>query len=151
GSAPGLADCGAVVHSKKNGVAGLPEVRMKSRFVRAFVSVAFVSALFVSSLCAAALPRGAPEEVGLSSQRLAQLKPVLQSYVDAGRLPGSVTLVARRGKIVFLEGVGQRDREAKAAMKADSIFRIASQTKALVSVGVMMLQEQGKLLITDPL
>ena len=124
---------------------------MKSRFVRAFVSVAFVSALFATSLCAAALPRGTPEEVGLSSQRLAQLKPVLQSYVDAGRLPGSVTLVARRGKVVFLEGVGQRDREAKSAMRADSIFRIASQTKALVSVGIMMLQEQGKLLITDPL
>jgi CubicO group peptidase (beta-lactamase class C family) len=124
---------------------------MKPRFVRAFVSVVFVSALFASSLCAAALPRGTPEEVGLSSQRLAQLKPVLQSYVDAGRLPGSVTLVARRGKVVFLEGVGQRDREAKSAMRPDSIFRIASQTKALVSVGIMMLQEQGKLLISDPL
>jgi CubicO group peptidase (beta-lactamase class C family) len=106
--------------------------------------------MVVSSVYAASLPRAQPEEVGFSSQRLAQLKPLLQSYVDAGRLPGSVTLVARRGKVVYLEGVGQRDREAHSAMRADSIFRIASQTKALVSVGIMMLQEQGKLLVSDP-
>ena len=124
---------------------------MKIPFVRAFLNVVLVVALVAGSAFAAALPRAQPEEVGLSSERLAQLKPLLQSYVDAGRLPGSVTLVARRGKVVFLEAVGQRDREAKSAMRPDSIFRIASQTKALVSVGIMMLQEQGKLLITDPL
>jgi CubicO group peptidase (beta-lactamase class C family) len=139
------------VPSPEKTASTLQEVRMKVRVVRAVLSVVFVSAFLAGSLCAVALPRATPEEVGFSSQRLAQLKSVLQGYVDAGRLPGSVTLVARRGKVVFLEGLGQRDRESKSAMRPDSIFRIASQTKALVSVGIMMLQEQGKLLISDPL
>jgi len=74
----------------------------------------------------------------------------LESYVDEGRLAGAVTIVVRQGKIAYREGIGYRDVEAQAPMPSDGIFRIASQTKALVSVGVMMLQEDGKLLITDP-
>jgi CubicO group peptidase (beta-lactamase class C family) len=100
---------------------------------------------------APALPMAQPEDVGLSSERLDRLTRVLNGYVEDGRLAGGVALVARGGRVAYLEAVGARDREAGAPMAKDAIFRIASQTKALVSVGVMMLQEEGRLLITDPL
>lgn len=96
------------------------------------------------------LPRTEPEAVGLSSERLERLSQVLREYVEAEQLAGGVALVARRGKIAYLEAFGQRDREARSPMQVDAIFRIASQTKALVSVGVMMLQEDGRLLLSDP-
>ncbi len=87
----------------------------------------------------------------MSAERLGRLNSVFQDYVETNRLPGAVTLVARHGKIVHLGAYGQRDREADATMTADTIFRIASQTKAVVSVAIMMLQEDGRLLIDDPL
>jgi CubicO group peptidase (beta-lactamase class C family) len=96
------------------------------------------------------LPRARPEEVGLSSSRLQRLTAAFQGYVKDGRLPGAVVLVARRGKVAYLESFGQRDREAGAPMRDDAIFRIASQTKALVSVAAMVLQEEGRLLLSDP-
>jgi CubicO group peptidase (beta-lactamase class C family) len=95
------------------------------------------------------LPRATPEEVGMSSARLERLSDALQAYVDNGEVAGAATIVVRRGKIAYLEAFGQRDREARSPMTTDAIFRIASQTKAPISVGVMMLQEEGKLLITD--
>lgn len=96
------------------------------------------------------LPHARPEAVGLSSERLKRLSEALNGYVKDGKLPGGVVLVARRGKVAYVEAFGQRDREAGAPMREDTVFRIASQTKALVSVGVMMLQEEGRLLISDP-
>ena len=102
------------------------------------------------TLIAQGLIRVTPEEVGMSSERLDRLSLALESYVDAGRLASAVTIVVRRGKIAYREGIGHRDVEAQAPMPSDGIFRIASQTKALASVGVMLLQEEGKLLITDP-
>ena len=100
---------------------------------------------------AAALERGGrPEDVGLSAERLERLTAALQQYVDDDKLAGSVTLIARRGKIAYLEAVGARDRETQAPMRTDSIFRIASQTKAIVSVGALLLVEEGKLLLADP-
>jgi CubicO group peptidase (beta-lactamase class C family) len=115
----------------------------------------FAVALLFAALAHAAgsdpLPRAQPEEVGLSSERLKQLDPVLKGYLDEGKLAGSVLLVARRGKLVYLQAFGQRDREARSPMQTDSIFRIASQTKALISIGIMMLAEQGRLQLTDPL
>ena len=96
------------------------------------------------------LSRSRPEDVGLSSERLRRLSSALHGYVKDGRLPGGVALVARRGKVAYVEAFGQRDREANSPMREDVIFRIASQTKAVVSVGVMVLQEEGRLLISDP-
>ena len=96
------------------------------------------------------LPRAQPEAVGMSAPRLERLTEALQTYVDDGRLAGGVVLVARRGRVAYLNPFGQRDMESNAAMEANAIFRIASQTKALVSTGVMLLQEEGKLLISDP-
>jgi CubicO group peptidase (beta-lactamase class C family) len=91
-----------------------------------------------------------PEEVGLSSQRLDRLSQVINEYVEEGRIPGVVTLIARRGKLAHLEAYGELDREKKQAMRPDAIFRIASMSKAITSVAVMMLQEEGKLLLGDP-
>ena len=106
--------------------------------------------LVAQTLSAQGLVPAKPETIGLSSARLNRLTEALQDYVDDGRLAGAVAIVARQGQIAYLEAVGHRDKEATSAMATDSIFRIASQTKAIVSVGVMMLQEEGVLLITDP-
>ncbi len=107
--------------------------------------------LLPQSLVAQGLVRVTPEEVGMSSDRLDRLSLALETYADEGRLAGAVTIVVRRGKIAYREGIGSRDVEAQAPMPSDGIFRIASQTKALTSVGVMLLQEEGRLLITDPI
>jgi len=102
------------------------------------------------SASAAALETEPPERVGMSSQRLERLSHELQEYVDDDRLAGAVVLVMRRGKVVYHEAFGERDAETNAQMQRDTIFRIASQTKAIVSTAVMMLQEEGELLISDP-
>lgn len=97
------------------------------------------------------LPRAdKPEEVGLSSERLQRLSDTLRRDVDKGVIPGAVVLIARHGKIACLEAIGYRDREAGAAMSADTLFRIYSMTKPFTSVAAMMLAEQGSLLIADP-
>ena len=94
---------------------------------------------------------GVPEAVAVSSERLDRLDAAMERYVQDGRLAGAVVLVARRNRVILHKAFGMRDVEAGAAMKRSSIFRIASQTKAIVSAGIMALQEQGKLLITDRL
>ena len=116
-----------------------------------YLKIAFAAAfvLITEPLVAQRLLPAQPETVGMSSERLERLTESLQDYVDDNRLAGAVALVVRRGKIAYLEAVGFRDKETDAPMLTDTIFRIASQTKALVSVGVMMLQEEGELLITD--
>ncbi len=113
------------------------------------LAVALQPAVAPQPATAQDLPRATPEEVGMSSARLERLSDALQAYVDNGEVAGTATIVLRRGKIVYLEAFGQRDREARSPMTTDAIFRIASQTKAPISVGIMMLQEEGKLLITD--
>ena len=91
-----------------------------------------------------------PENVGMSSQRLQRIRDALQVDIDNGVVPGAVALIARRGKIAFLEALGYRDREAGAAIATNTIFRIASMTKPFTSVATMMLAEEGKLLLADP-
>ena len=116
-------------------------------------NVALAAALFLlvpQALLAQGLTVAVPESVGMSSERLERLTAALQAYVDDDRLAGAVAIVARHGKIAYMEAVGYRDKESGAQMTTDAIFRIASQTKALASVGVMLLQEEGRLLITDP-
>jgi CubicO group peptidase (beta-lactamase class C family) len=96
------------------------------------------------------LPRSAPEQVGMSSERLTRITEAFHSYVKEGRLAGAVAIVARRGKVAYFEAFGQRDKESSSPMARDAMFRIASQTKAIVSVAAMILQEDGRLLISDP-
>lgn len=110
----------------------------------------WLALLLHSNLYAQELVSVAPEKVGMSSERLQFLTTALQQYVDKGQLSGAVALVARHGKIAYLKSFGKSDVENKLPMMDNSIFRIASQTKAIVSVGVMMLQEEGKLIIADP-
>jgi CubicO group peptidase (beta-lactamase class C family) len=106
--------------------------------------------LLSSTLYAQDLPVGKPEELGFSTERLQRLTNVFQAYATDKKMAGSVVLVMRHGKVAYFNSFGKRDIESNAAMTNDAIFRIASQTKALVSVGIMILQEEGKLLITDP-
>jgi CubicO group peptidase (beta-lactamase class C family) len=97
------------------------------------------------------LPRAKPEDVGLSSERLARIGAVLKADVDAGRIPGAVIAIARRGKLVAFDAYGWSDKAAGVAMTTDTIFNIASMTKPMTTVGALMLYEQGKILIDDPL
>ncbi len=122
---------------------------------RAKALILAASLLIVLSGCQPAgvqdLVSGVPEAVSVSSERLERLDAAMQEYVGDDRLAGAVVLVARRGQVVYHKAFGKLDMESGAAMQNDSIFRIASQTKALVSAGVMAVQEQGKLLIGDRL
>jgi len=110
-------------------------------------------AVFVPSMAGAADPlrRAQPEEVGMSSDRLARLGEVLGADVEAGRIPGAVILVMRHGKIAYFEAFGLENTRNGAAMPKDSIFRIYSMTKPVVSVAVMMLWEEGRFDIDDPI
>jgi CubicO group peptidase (beta-lactamase class C family) len=96
------------------------------------------------------LPRAKPEDVGLSSERLARISATLKADIEAGRIPGAVIAIARHGKLVALDAYGWRDKAAGIAMTTDTIFNIASMTKPMTAVGALMLYEQGKLLIDDP-
>ena len=91
-----------------------------------------------------------PEQVGLSSARLERLAAHFNRYVDAGKIPGYLVLVARRGKAAYLHRYGMRDVEAGRPVEADTIFRIYSMSKPITSVGVMMLYERGLLQLDDP-
>jgi CubicO group peptidase (beta-lactamase class C family) len=96
------------------------------------------------------LPRARPEEVGMSSERLALIGKTVEAEIARGQLPGAVLAIARRGKLVYFETFGYRDKAASAPMPTDAIFSIASMTKPMVAVGALQLYEQGKLLMDDP-
>ena len=97
------------------------------------------------------LTPASPESVDMSTERLGRIDAMLRQAVKEGQVPGVVALVARRGKIVFHEAYGMADNQAGKAMKKDAIFRIASQSKAITSVGVMMLWEEGRFKLDDPI
>jgi CubicO group peptidase (beta-lactamase class C family) len=106
-------------------------------------------AFLVGCASPALQPAASPEEVGFSSQRLKEMAQAFQSKVDAGEIPGAVLLVARDNKVVMHEAIGFRDREERSPMPKDALFRMASMTKPLTSLSIMMLQEDGKLTIND--
>jgi CubicO group peptidase (beta-lactamase class C family) len=111
--------------------------------------------LIVVALCATAhaadpLPRAKPEAVGMSSARLAKVGETLKAEVERGKFPGAVIAVARKGKLVYYEAVGWRDKDANAPMTKDAIFSIASMTKPMSSVALMQLFEEGKVMVSDP-
>jgi CubicO group peptidase (beta-lactamase class C family) len=101
-------------------------------------------------MTAVTLPIGAPAANGFSPERTSNLLQVLQSEVDRQRLPGAVALIARRGQVVLHQALGYQNPMAATPMALDSIFRIYSMTKPLVSVAVMQLMERGELLLSDP-
>src|SRR6185503_17320614 len=111
-----------------------------------------VAAAFLSTAALAAdpLPRAKPEDVGMSSARLARIAPVINADVEKGRLPGAVLAVARKGKLVYYQAFGYLDKESGAKMPLDAIFSIASMTKPMVAVGALELYERGSLKLDEP-
>ena len=97
------------------------------------------------------LSDGTPESAGMSAERLARIDAMCQKAVSEGDIPGAVALVARNGKIVYYKAFGMADNQTKKALKKDDIFRIASQSKAITSTAVMMLWEEGKFRLDDPI
>jgi CubicO group peptidase (beta-lactamase class C family) len=97
------------------------------------------------------LPPAAPEEIGLSTARLARLGEVMAGEIERGRVPGAVALVARRGRLGYFESFGRRDAAGGEPMTKDTIFRIYSMTKPITSVAAMMLWEEGRFLLSDPI
>ena len=91
-----------------------------------------------------------PEDVGLSSERLDRIHDAVQRHIDAGSISGAVTLVARHGKIAHLEAHGLMDIESKRTMPKDGVFRLASMSKPITAVAVMMMVEEGKVRLSDP-
>ncbi|MFN7979273.1 MAG: serine hydrolase domain-containing protein [Vicinamibacterales bacterium] len=107
--------------------------------------------VLASPLAAQTLPAApSPEAVGLSTERLERITRAMKDAVDAKQVAGTVTLVLRNGQVAYFKAEGAADREQGAPMRPDTIFRIASMTKAVVSVGIMMLVEEGRLSLTDP-
>ena len=99
---------------------------------------------------AADLPSAQPESLGFSSERLARIGPVIKGEIERGQYPGAVILVARKGRIIYFESFGQLDPASGEPMTKDAIFRLYSMTKPYTSVAAMMLMEEGRLRLTDP-
>jgi CubicO group peptidase (beta-lactamase class C family) len=112
--------------------------------------VAAALALTSASVFAQALPTAKPESVGMSSERLAKITAALQQEVNDKKLPGAVVMVARKGKLVYSASVGSLNNSTGNAMGTDAVFRIYSMTKPMVSTALMMLVEDGKVQLTDP-
>jgi CubicO group peptidase (beta-lactamase class C family) len=104
----------------------------------------------VLPLVAASLPTARPEEVGLSSERLQRIHEMVMRHVEARDISGAVTMVARRGRVVHFEAHGLMDIEAKKPMAKDALFRLASSSKPITAAAILMLMEEGKLKLTDP-
>ncbi|HAS48890.1 MAG TPA: hypothetical protein DCS33_06340, partial [Gammaproteobacteria bacterium] len=96
-------------------------------------------------------PTAAPEEVGVSSDRLQRLSNTMQRYIDSNMLAGTVSLVSRNGKVIHVKSQGWKNKETGEKMTDDSIFVIMSMTKPIVSTALMMLYEEGRFLLTDPI
>lgn len=112
----------------------------------------FIATLLISFIGKSqTLTVGSPKENGMSPERLQRIDNFINEHVTKGQIPGAVVFIARNGKIVYHKAYGYSDIENKVSLKKDDIFRIASQTKAITSLAVMMLFEEGKFLLDDPL
>lgn len=121
------------------------------RIHRRFIPVVVLSALIASPRVGAAQDVVPPASVGLSSQRLERIRELVQEYIDAGQITGAVTLVARHGQVAYLEAQGVADKDTGAPMRPDTMFRVASMSKPIAGVAVMMLVEEGKIRLNDPI
>jgi CubicO group peptidase (beta-lactamase class C family) len=122
---------------------------MKLRNVLALASI--LMAAFVAVSAQADLPFAKAETVGMSSKRLERINAFIKDYIDSSQIAGAVTLVARKGKIVHFEAQGWRYKEENQPMEKDAIFSLASMTKPIVSTALMMLWEDGKFMLDDPI
>ncbi|MCP4750460.1 MAG: beta-lactamase family protein, partial [Proteobacteria bacterium] len=130
------------------------------RWISLFVGLIIVFCLGCSQLGsqvgadsspAVELPRAKPETVGMSSETLSEIKPAVQDFLDRKWIAGAVTLVARKGEVVYFDAMGFRDVENQAPMKTDTIFRIYSMTKPIASVALMILYDEGHFRLDDPI
>jgi CubicO group peptidase (beta-lactamase class C family) len=125
---------------------------MQRTILKSLSAAAIVATCFAFSAHAQGLPKAnQPEEVGFSTERLNRVAKAFQADVDKGLIPGAVFLIARNGKIAYLEAIGFRDRDKKIPMSTDAIFQIASMTKPFTSVAIMMLVEEGKIQLNEPI
>jgi CubicO group peptidase (beta-lactamase class C family) len=124
----------------------VPGVRGMTRIRLALV----VAALLVVPVAAAVVPAGAPEDVGLSSERLKRITETVQRYIDGNDISGAVTIVARQGRVAHFEAQGLMDIESRKPMRKDAVFPIASMSKPVTGVAILMLVEQGKIRLSDP-
>ena len=106
--------------------------------------------LLAIATAGAQVPAGAPDEVGMSAERLERIGETIQRAIDAKQISGAVTVVARRGRVAHFEARGLMDIEANAPMRKDAIFPIASMTKPVTGVAILMLVEEGKIRLADP-
>ena len=125
-------------------------IRSSHPHVRSIAGL-FLAAVATWCLAAPPLPEAAPESVGMSAERLGRIAATMQRAVDSGEIPGAVAMVARRGKLVYQTSVGYRDFATSAPMTADAIFRIYSMTKPIATVAAMILVEEGRLSLDEPL
>ena len=123
---------------------------MKKNTYRKYLLLVVLTTFFISSSTSQTFRNVRPETVGMSSDRLERLTHQLESYVESKKLSGGVALVLKKGKAAYFHSFGYRDLKSQDPMEKDDIFRIASQTKAIISVGIMILQERGQLLIQEP-
>ncbi|MEP7305130.1 MAG: serine hydrolase domain-containing protein [Acidobacteriota bacterium] len=121
----------------------------RTRFLLKSAGAVSLLALLVFPLTAAS-SKAKPEEVGLSSERLTRIHTAIQHHIDAGDIAGAVTLVGRKGRLAHLEAQGVMDLASKKPMSTDTIFHLASMTKPIAGVAILMLMEEGKLRLTDP-
>ena len=117
---------------------------------RLFITVALAWLALISIAAAETLPRAKPEEVGFSSDRLGRVTEMLRANIAAGEIPGAVLLIARHGKIAYFESLGTLDPKAKTPMRSDAIYRIYSMSKPITTVAAMILFEEGKLNLNEP-
>ncbi len=106
--------------------------------------------IVAASLLVGAVSPTVDAQTGMDPERLALIPTRLQDFVDDGQIAGAVMVLARHDGIVLLEAVGYQDLETKTPMRTDAIFRMASVAKPMTALGIMVLQEQGRLSITDP-
>ena len=117
---------------------------------RSIVLALLVTIIMAPVAGAGGLPEAKPEAVGPSAERLDRIAQALRADVERGRISGAVVLVARKGRMAYVQAVGFRDKAAGAPMTNDAIFRIASMTKPMVTVAALSLSEEGRLLLSDP-
>ncbi len=120
------------------------------RLIRKLSTTFLLSLILVALPLAAQTPRSNPEAVGISGERLKRVSELLKRHIDAGSFSGSVTLVSRNGRIAHLEAQGLMDIETRKPMAPNALFRIMSMTKPVVGVAVLMLMEEGKVRLNDP-
>ena len=121
---------------------------MKMRYPATGIAIALVLA---AAVLGQDIPTAKPETLGFSAERLGRIGTVIQKSIDDKRIAGAVSLVMRHGQLVWYQAQGMTDREAAKPMPKDAIFRICSMSKPITSVAVMMLYEEGKFLLEDPI